>query len=210
MPVVDRLIELASPTAALRRGLRLSAQGKAAEAFALFTRSAKAGIAEAEYRVARSYLEGLGVPPSRGEGSRWLERAASHGHVEAQALLGALCVHGLADGKDPGPAERLFADNQPSGEPDFAAARRWSKQAAEAGDAKGQATLGYVLTWGPEAIRDPEEAHRWYQRSAAAGCPEGCLGYALSLAPRVNDEEGRRQVAEYLRRAAEAGLPNAI
>ena len=100
MPVVDRLIGLASPTAALRRGLRLAEQGRAAEAFPLFTRSAKAGIAEAEYRVARSYLEGLGVPPSRGEGSRWLERAASHGHVEAQALLGALCARGLANGKD--------------------------------------------------------------------------------------------------------------
>ena len=64
--------------------------------------------------------------------------------------------------------------------------------------------LAYVLTCGPEEMRDLEEAHRWYQRSAAAGCPEGCLGYGLSLAPRTQDEAGRHEVAEHLRQAAEA------
>jgi hypothetical protein len=28
--------------------------------------------------------------------------------------------------------------------------------------------LAYVLTCGPEEMRDLEEAHRWYQRSATA------------------------------------------
>ena len=64
MLVLDRLIGLASPEAALRRAVRLSEQGKAAEAFPLLTRSAKAGIADAEYRVACCYLEGAGVPAS--------------------------------------------------------------------------------------------------------------------------------------------------
>src|SRR6185369_4168306 len=72
------------------------------------------------------------------------------------------------------------------------------------------AMLAYVLTCGPPEMRDLEGAHRWYQRSAAAGCPEGCLGYALSLAPRTQDEAGRQEVAEHLRRAAEAELPTAL
>src|SRR6266404_4111184 len=118
MLVIDRLIGLASPEAALRRAVRLSERGKAADAFPLLTRSAKAGIAEAEYRVARSYLEGGGVPASRVEGARWLQRAASHGYVEAQELLAALCVHGLANGTKGGQPDRLFADDEPS-EPDF-------------------------------------------------------------------------------------------
>ena len=115
MRVVDRLIGLASPAAALRQALRLSEAGNAGEAFPLFTRSAKAGLAEAEYRVARSYLEGAGVPPSRAEGVRWLERAASHAHVEAQSLLSALCVHGLANVA----TGDLFAAEGPA-DPDFA------------------------------------------------------------------------------------------
>jgi hypothetical protein len=70
--------------------------------------------------------------------------------------------------------------------------------------------LAYVLTCSPEEMRDIEKAHHWYQRSAAAGCPEGCLGYALSLAPRTQDEAGRHEVAEHLRQAAEAELLTAI
>src|SRR5580704_13015691 len=209
MLVLDRLIGLASPEAALRRAVRLSDQGKVSEAFPLLTRSAKAGIADAEYRVACCYLEGAGVPASRIEGARWLQRAAGHGHVEAQTLLGGLCVHGLAGDVNGARPERLFAEEGP-GEPDFASALKWSRQAAEAGSAKAQAVLAYVLTCGPEEMRDLEEAHRWYQRSAAAGCPEGCLGYALSLAPRTQDEAGRHEVAEHLRQAAEAELPTAI
>src|SRR5205807_4523458 len=94
-------------------------------------------------------------------------------------------------------ADRLFAAEE-AHEPDFASALKWARQAAEAGDAKGQALLGYVLSCGPEALREPEEAHRWYERSSAQGCPEGCLGYALSLAPRTHDEDGRREVARHL------------
>ena len=175
----------------------------------------RAGIPDAEYRVARCYLEGSGVPRSQAEGARWLQRAASHGYVEAQSLLAALCVHGLAGvtsgdpvGSEPR-ADRLFAADAPA-DPDFKSAMKWARQAAEAGSAKGQALLAYVLTYGPEPMRDLEDAHRWYERSAAAGCPEGNLGYALSLARRATDEEDRRQVAEHLRRAAEAGLPTAI
>src|ERR1700680_3914563 len=96
MLVLDRLIGLASPEAALRRAVRLSEQGKVAEAVPLLTRSAKAGIADAEYRIACCYLEGTGVPASRIEGARWLQRAAGRGHVEAQTLLGGVCVPGLA------------------------------------------------------------------------------------------------------------------
>jgi uncharacterized protein len=209
MSVVDRLIGFASPAAALRRAVRLEGQGRAAPAFALFARAAKAGIAAAEYRVALSYLEGKGVPPSRREGVHWLRRAAANGEVEAQTLLATLCVHGLGDGANGDGQGRLFGEDEP-GEPDFEAAAKWARAAAEAGSAKGQAVLAYVLSCGPEAMRDPETAHRWYERSAAAGCPEGCLGYVLSLAPRTADEEGRRVVVDNLRRAAAAELPTAI
>src|SRR5213078_4986049 len=117
--------------------------------------------------------------------------------------------HGLAGGVNGDRSERLFAEEEP-GEPDFAAALKWARPAAEAGSAKAQAVLAYVLTCGPEEMRDLEAAHRWYQRSAAADCPEGCLGYALSLAPRTTDGDGRREVAIHLRRAAEAELPSAL
>src|SRR5580692_6324520 len=101
MSVLDRLSVRFSPAAALRRGLKLTEQGEVKQAFPLLTRAARAGIAEAECRVGRCYLEGAGVPPSRIEGVRWLERAANQGYVEAQAQLATLSIHGLAGAPDP-------------------------------------------------------------------------------------------------------------
>jgi TPR repeat protein len=211
MTILDRLTGLAYPSAALRRAIQLSESGKLAEAFPLMAIAARAGIAEAEYRVARCYLDGSGVPPSRMEGARWLGRAANHGSADAQALLAALYVAGLAttaeaDGTG-ADSERLFKRDS-SSEPDFAAALGFATKAAEAGSATGQAILGYILTSGPEPMRNADAAHRWYEQSAAAGCAEGCLGLALSLARRGGLAQGVR-IADEVRRAADAGLPTA-
>ena len=209
---VDRLLSLLSPAAALRRAIRMSELGKAADAFPLFAHAAKAGLAEAEHRVALCYFGGLGVPASRLEGVRWLERAASHGYVDAQVVLAGLCAQGLANlanDKTKGLAVHIF-DQDETVDPDFESALKWARQASEAGSPKGQAILAFVLTRGPEHLRDLDAAHILYERSAEAGCPEGCLGYALSLAGRTSDEKGRRRVVEFLRHAAEAELPTAI
>ncbi|MBZ9800033.1 SEL1-like repeat protein [Mesorhizobium sp. ES1-4] len=211
MTILDRLTGFVSPAVALRRAIQLSDSGRLAEAFPLMATAARAGIADAEYRVARCYLEGSCVPPSRMEGTHWLRRAADHGNRDAQALLAALYVSGLATAETEGNgsvSERLFEQDSP-GKPDFAAALRFAAKAADAGSATGQAILGYILTSGPEAMRDADAAHGWYERSAAAGCAEGCLGFALSLARRGGKSE-RPRIAEEVRRAADAGLPTAI
>ena len=96
MAMMDQLIGLVSPTAALRRAKRMRELGRAAEAFPLVARAARAGFADAEFWVAQSYLEGTGVPASRPEGVRWLKRAAGRGSVDAQALLSSLYLQGLA------------------------------------------------------------------------------------------------------------------
>jgi hypothetical protein len=166
MSLLDRLLVPLSPAAALRRAVRLTEQGNIKQAFPLLTRAALAGIAEAEYRVGRCYLEGAGVPPSRTEGARWLERAANQGYVEAQAQLATLAIHGLTASADNGPGTRLFAPTEAT-EPDFETSLRWARKAAAGGSADGEAVLGYILTSGPEAMRDPDEAHRCYERSAA-------------------------------------------
>src|SRR5690242_5710782 len=125
MAILDRLAGLASPAVAFRRAVQLADRGRPADAFPLMAVAARAGIPDAEYRVARAYLEGAGVPPSRSEGARWLELAAGHGNVEAQAFLAALYVSGLAapTTEETG-SDRLFARDA-SAEPDFAAALRF-------------------------------------------------------------------------------------
>jgi TPR repeat protein len=58
-------------------------------------------------------------------------------------------------------------------------------------------------------MRDLEEGDLWYERSAAAGCPQGMLGHALAL-NRKGGETVQREVAVQLGKAAAAGLPAAL
>ena len=110
------------------------AAGKTGPAFQLYARAGRTGLAEAEYRVGRCYFEGVGVPPSRAEGMRWLEQAARHGHIEAQSRLAIICLHGVAGerGSNPQSAVRLF-DVTEIADPDHLEAMRWARLAAEAG-----------------------------------------------------------------------------
>ena len=63
-----RLAGLVSSSAGkIKRAKALLEEGKPAEAFKLLAPVARAGHAEAEFMVARCYLEGRGVPPSAAE-----------------------------------------------------------------------------------------------------------------------------------------------
>jgi TPR repeat protein len=212
LPAWDRVHAFFSPNAALRHGAALLAAGKAEPAFRLYAHATRSGLAEAEYRVGRCYLEGTGVPRSRSEALRWLAQAGRRGHTGAQCLLAAIHLDGAPGrptrSRGSCPSDALFSDE--AIKPDYSAAARWARMAAEAGAAEGQALLAYILTAGPEEIRDRDEADLWYARSAAGGCPRGMLGHALALARRGGDAATQHEVAAHLRRAADAGLPAAL
>ena len=52
------------------------------------------GDADAQYNLARMYLDGPGIPKDPGRATRWLSLAAEKNHVSAQALLGFLIFSG--------------------------------------------------------------------------------------------------------------------
>jgi TPR repeat protein len=233
MALLDRVGGLQSPAAALRRAIRLIEKGDATKAFAPLTRAAQSGIAEAQYRVGRCYIEGKGVPISRVEGARWLERSARQGYVDAQILLAALHIHGVgADQPAPDQSQPVpeyhpgqgMAAGSPAapqqvgglfgaaeaGRPDFDTALHWARLAGDAGSGDGQALVGYILTSGPEKLRDLDQARSWYARSSAADCPQGHLGYALALASQAKTPEERERVVALMRKAADAELPTAL
>lgn len=53
------------------------------------------GDADAQYELARMYLEGNGVPRDAAQSVRWLYSAAKKGHVASQALLGDMLISGV-------------------------------------------------------------------------------------------------------------------
>ncbi len=54
--------------------------------------------ADAQYHLARMYLDGAGVKRDLRQGMSWLELAARKGHPQAQAVLGGLMYSGEAGG----------------------------------------------------------------------------------------------------------------
>ncbi len=65
------------------------------------------GDANAQYNLARMYLDGNGVDKDSRQAARWLYLAADKGHVESEALLGQLLFNGY-DGVLPQRAKGLM------------------------------------------------------------------------------------------------------
>ncbi len=213
LKLMDRVVAAGSPAAALKRALQLEEAGEQKRAFSLFSKAAAGGIPEAQFWVGRAYLRGSGVPISRKDGAAWLERAAQAGWTEAQTLLATLFLYGLA-GKADKAAQTSGLFNRgaaaPNDEPDYVEALKWARLAADSGSPEAQALLGYILTSGPDGIRDLAEAEAWYKKSADADCAQGYLGIGLSRLRSAHDYQTHADAAEFLMKAAGAGLPTAL
>ena len=103
MLLVDRLISRVSPETALRRSLRLTKGQGVLRALALLTLAAKAGVPDAEYPVARCYLEGSAYTAAVRKVPVALDGAA---RLISRCLLSALCIRGSSKCKKPGSGQQ--------------------------------------------------------------------------------------------------------
>ncbi|MBF0862068.1 tetratricopeptide repeat protein [Gluconobacter kanchanaburiensis] len=214
MSIKHRFGSLLSSKGKLEYAIHLTETGQAVQGFALLSRLAAAGDAEASFRVGRAYLDGIGVPPSLEDGARWIYQAAQAGHTEAAFVLATLYTVGLPEGFEIQTSrEALDLSHTPEAgprHPDFHLGLRWARVAAEAGSPDAQALLGYILTSGPEDLRDLPQARTWYERSAQAGCSQGHLGMALCILQDASTDEDLAAAAEHLREASKGGLGTAF
>ena len=104
--------------------------------------------ADAQYNLARMYLDGLGVKKDPRQAMNWLDLAARKGHAEAQALLGQLMFDGAGAQRPRGlmylTLARAAATNRPSAE--WIAAAH-AKALASASDADRQAADGMMESY---------------------------------------------------------------
>lgn len=125
--------------------------GQRSEGIEQLRRSADAGYAPAQYRLAKFYEHGDGVEADLTVARQWSERAASSGNVRAMHDLGVYFARG--DG----------------GRRDEAAAFRWFRQAAEFGVSDSQYNLGILYQQGRGVNRNAGEALFWYLAAAQQG-----------------------------------------
>ena len=195
------------PSARLAYALILADDGEHRRALRQFAQAAHGGLPHAQFRLGRCYLLGLGVPSGLDAALRWLTKAAHGCDVEAQVLLASLALQGISMDAQAGlfePATRHAG--QPA---DYQIALHWGRQAADAGSAEAQTLVGYILTSGPEELRDLPRAAQYYRQASESGFAQGQLGWALALlrdgaSPAVDAEAWR-----LLESAAKADLPAA-
>ena len=130
-------------------GLAAYTRGDYATALSEWQPLARAGDAEAQYRIARLYSRGEGVP-ERDDATalKWYRAAAEQGHLRAENDLGVVLELGRGL------------------EPDLPGAAAWYRRAAEQGLATAQGNLARLYLAGTGVERDPAAAARWYREAA--------------------------------------------
>jgi TPR repeat protein len=167
--------------------LRLIGEGEIARGTAALRASAEAGFPLAQYRLAKAYERGQGVPRDLATARMWALRAARAGNCRAMHDAGVFLARG-----DGGPL-------------DAQTAYRWFRAAAECGVADSQYNLGVLYRQGRGVEADSREALFWFLVAAyGAHHDTGALEQALDLATELTpmDVEEARARAHAFRTQA--------
>jgi TPR repeat protein len=140
----------AQPLPSVKAGVQLWQREQWAAAVTMWRPFAEAGDPDAMFNMGQALKLGRGVPRDEEQARAWFRRAAEKGHRPAQANLGIL----------------LF---QLQEKPE---ALRWLKEAADAGEPRGQYVYGVALWNGDGVPRNLSFAYAYLARAADQGLEE--------------------------------------
>ena len=124
---------------------------KPEEAAVLLNKAAKAGSADAQFKLGLMSLEGVGVKKDESAAAHFFEAAAKQGHLQAMNNIGILYETGRGVKQD------------------FTQAFNYFNQAAQKGDAMAQNNLGMLYTRGQGVERNDAWAVFWFTVAANRG-----------------------------------------
>lgn len=150
-PTLDDAVRSGDPVALHDRALELLYSGEKAKAVAMLKDAAGRGLVMADYRLAKLYEKGEGVPRDIAASRAWTEKAAIGGNVKA--------MHDLA----------VFYAEGDAGPQSYAAAVEWFRQASDAGLVDSQYNLAVLYEQGLGLSQDKTEAAYWYEVAGRAG-----------------------------------------
>lgn len=148
--VAAALIALAAAPAAaqsVKAGIEAWQHADYARAVAIWRPLAEKGDEDAQFNLGQAYRLGRGVPTNLAAAKAWFERAARHGHVDAETTLGLLLFQ---NGNE---AEGLS----------------WLKKAAQQGEPRALLVFGTALVNGDGLPQDPVLGYAYVSRAAAQG-----------------------------------------
>ena len=163
-----------------------------AKAAASWRSAADQGNPTAQFNLGLFYLNECGSRQLKADADRsarrWLTRAGTRGHGEAQYLVARLFDRGLCG------ARACHAESAV-----------WLKRAADAGHAEAQAELGVKHRDGLGVDQSFDAAVRWFSRSAAQGNARAQCFLAASLAAGLGAPLDDAAAARWFHKAAAQG-----
>ncbi len=135
-------------------------------------KSAQASDVEAQVKLAKKFLDGVGIEKDLTKAREWFEAAAHAGSAQAQYQLGRIYGKGLGLPKD---EKKAFA---------------WFEKSAAQGSREGIHALAVSYYLGDGTLQDIKKAIGLWERSAALGNSDSELniGYALEVDGPLQDQ----------------------
>ena len=162
-----------TPVQKFQTGLTLLESGRIADGARLIREAADSGVVMAQYRLAKLYETGQGVPRDLAQSREWTAKAAEAGNVKA--------MHDLA----------VFFANGEGGPLNYAGAVQWFRNAAEYGLVDSQFNLGVLYEEGMGVTANAGEALHWYavaERMGDSGATPKVSTLSATLDPVLVDE----------------------
>jgi len=176
---------------------------------AALRKAAKAGNAEAQFRLGVMYGNGDGVGLDYEQARDWFEKAAVQGHESALITLAWMHANGTGVGVDEDRARELYLDAARRGsakaqyvvgtmyrfaqygmKKDLQAAVEWYLKAADQGMPTAQFALGKMLMEGKGVVRDDAAALQWLSLAHVNGSKRA-EDYVKHLIRRMDPAEVR-------------------
>ena len=140
-----------APVSNYLSAVELLEAGRIADGATLMREAADAGLPMAQYRMAKLFESGQGVPRDLSQSRAWTAQAAEGGNVKA--------MHDLA----------VFYAEGEGGQQNYAGAVQWFRNAAEYGLIDSQYNLGVLYEQGLGVTADPVEALYWFMVAQKSG-----------------------------------------
>ncbi len=144
-------VRAGDPVALHDQALEMIQSGDKARAVQMLKEAASRGLVMAEYRLAKLYERGEGVPRDMAAARSWTEKAAIGGN--------RLAMHDLA----------VFYAEGDAGPQSYAAAVEWFRAASDLGLVDSQYNLAVLYEQGLGLSEDKSEAAYWFEVAGRAG-----------------------------------------
>jgi localization factor PodJL len=148
---ITEAVAMGDPVAEFDVAMQRMTDGDAAGSAVLLKKAAEKGLAVAQYRLAKLYEHGQGVPQDLAQARALTEQAARAGNASAMHDLG------------------VYLANAEGSKLDEESAFTWFRKAAEFGVQDSQYNVGLLYQQGRGVAPDANQAYYWFSVAAAAG-----------------------------------------